>query len=264
MLLQRSAKAHSTMRHQQRWFIIGTILFISVMILLGQLLQALGVQSTVALTATTTLITIALVVLASVITQNQRTRAIIQRMAAGEHWTHWHYPAGEWRNLAAHSAVRAYNTDPEATLPALGRSVILYTVSASAIGYLIGMLNNPPLQAVQVGLIMGSVVLVLSLLFAMHTYRRAHELPSDAAVDVYIGPLGICLPERHIALVDAYTSLTHASVQAGEPALLLLETRFSSVLSHAAPQKLVIPVPPGQEQEARILAERLQAKFVLH
>lgn len=251
------------MHNQQRWFIIGTILFISVMILLGQLLQALGVQPTVALTATTTLITVALVALASVISQNRRTRAIITRMAAGEHWTHWHYPAGEWRNLAAHSAVRTYNTDPEATLPALGRMVILYTISAGAIGYFIGMLNNPPQQALQVGLIMGSVVLVLSLLFAIYTHQRAHALPSEAEVDVYIGPLGICLPERHIALVDAYTSLTRASVQAGPPALLLLETRFSSALSRAALQKIAIPIPPGQEQAAQMLAERLQAKFVL-
>ncbi len=250
------------MCHQQRWFIIGTIVFISVMILLGHLLQALGVQPTVALTATTTLITVALVALASGIAQNRRTRAIIQRMAAGEHWTHWHYPAGEWRNLAAHSAVRTYNTDPEATLPALGRTVILYTVSAGAIGYFIGMLNNPPQQALQVGLIMGSVILVLSLLFAIHTYRCARELPSDAEVDVYIGPLGICLPERHIALVDAYTSLAQASMQAGQPALLLLETRFSSAVSRAAPQKLAIPVPPGQEEAAQALAERLRAKFV--
>lgn len=249
------------MQKQLRRFIIGDLIFVGLMVLLTQVLFAIGVNRIVVLTATTTLISVALIVLASTFVQNRRNRSTIQRIVAGEHWAHWHYDWGVWRSFAADERMRTHAMNQETTPAQHIRNVVMYTVSAVAVGTFIGMMRSSVQQAIQVGVIMGAVVCIVSLLFAVHAYRRLYTPPPADVVDVYIGSLGICLPEQYISLSEPHVSLVEARVQPGTPPIFLLETRFGSSVNRSVPQTIAIPVPPGYETEAQTLAERFQAEI---
>lgn len=253
------------MQKQIRWFVIGDLLFVGLMILLGQLLLSLGVDPAVAVLPTMALGSIALVVLLSVFIRYQRSQPTIRRITAGEHWVHWHYAPGEWRTFATSDTIRAYNNVEEITIPALARNVIIYTISAGAAGFFIGMFGHSRWQSFQMALVMGGVVLIVSILFAIKSYRENNRPPSDEAVDVYIGPLGIYLPERFISFNDPHTTLADVQVVPGSPGILVFETRFSTNYHRAILQKLAIPIPSDQaaEAEAISLAERFCAEMVI-
>lgn len=251
------------MRPQLRRFILGDLLFIGVMIVLSDGLIALGLDRTVVFTATSTLILVALIVLMSALIQHRRQIPHLRRIMAGEYWAHWHYAQGEWRDLWSTAEMHAYNHNPEATAAGFARTVGMYTLSADAVGSMIGLFGNPLPQALQVGLITGGVVFVLSLLYALNNYRRSRKpLPRDA-VDVYISRLGVCLPGQYIPLVESYTTLTNARIQSGEPTVLVLETQVGNIFSRSASPAIAIPIPRGRETEAQHVVERFQTE-VLH
>lgn len=251
------------MQNQIRRFVIGDLLFVGAMILLAQVLLLVGASPAVAVLPTLLLGTVALIVLLSVLLRHRRSLPIVQRIIAGEHWVAWHYPAGEWRRLVSDERVRANTDEEQITVAGLAGNVLLYSVSAAAAGYFIGIFGRSTPQAIQIALIMGGVVLAVSLFFAINSYRQAQTPPPATAVDVYLGSLGIYLPGRYITFDDPHLTLADVQVVPGSPALLLVTTRLITTYHRAIQQKLAIPIPEDHIAEAQALADRFQAEMVI-
>ncbi len=244
------------MHKRLRRFIIGDMIFIGCMLVLSRMLLFAGASLSVAIIPAITLISVALALLLSMIIQHRHTAPQVRRLVQGEYWVHWHYMADVWQQRGSHT----HQPAEETTLLAQAGNVVLYTGIAGAAGYFIGALRNPTDQAIQIGLIMGSVVLILSLLAAVNRYRQASIPPSPNPVDVYIGPAGIYLPDRYVALNDRHHALISVQMQqAGDALLLLFETRLHTADRRIVSQSLAVPVPVGCEAEAQELVERFKA-----
>jgi hypothetical protein len=188
------------------------------------------------------------------------TKAVKNREVILSHdvWAHWEYDRETWMAFINNRAIQAeMNAQAAAWVPILrSNGIAIGLLVAVGLGILLRRYGWPGFVGAS---LLGLGFFGFMYRSALRTQRiLAAPYPLTAAdpTDVYIGAAGLGYPGNHVLFSQPKLSVVNARVDPGDPAILRIGTRYEFGKTTIA-YDILVPVPPGKEQEASRVVDNI-------